>query len=105
MTLVCKVYRLIRLNIALQHDYSLCDQIKRATVSVVVDIAEGYFRSKKQSQNYLKISLGSTNEVVTLLRIIQLVYAINTAELQNSFLNLGKQINSFSSSFNKASAD
>jgi len=97
--LVVEVYMLLKTNTSLQRDYSLCDQIKRASVSVSANIAEGYYRSRKQSKNYLQISSGSANEVVTLLRIIQLVYKVNTEKLQSEFILLGKQINSFSSSF------
>ncbi|MCX7881438.1 MAG: four helix bundle protein [Patescibacteria group bacterium] len=70
LELVKKIYQLIKNNQRLAKDFSLCDQIKRAAVSVVTNIAEGYFRSKKQSQNYLEIASGSTNEVVSILRII-----------------------------------
>lgn len=100
LELVKKVYQLIKDNPNLAKDYSLCDQLKRASVSVVTNISEGYFRSKKQSQNYLEISSGSSNEVVSILRIINLVYEINTNVLQEEYIVLGKQINSFSSTFN-----
>ena len=100
LELVKKIYNLIKNNPSLGKDYSICDQVKRAGVSVVANIAEGYFRSKKQSQNYLEIASGSSNEVVSILRIIDLVYAINTTSLQDEYTILGKQINSFSKSFN-----
>jgi len=98
--LVKKIYQLIKDNPKLARDFSLCDQIKRAAVSVITNIAEGYFRSKKQSQNYLEIASGSTNEVVSILRIINLVYEINISNLQEEYTILGKQINSFSKTFN-----
>ncbi|PIU37106.1 four helix bundle protein [Candidatus Roizmanbacteria bacterium CG_4_8_14_3_um_filter_34_9] len=100
LELVKQIYLLIKDNPKLSRDFSLCDQIKRASVSVVTNIAEGYFRSKKQSQNYLEISSGSSNEVVSLLRIIYLVYEINTSELIQEYIILGKQINAFSKTFN-----
>ncbi len=94
--LVKKIYQLINLNPKLKNDFSLVDQIKRASISVAANIAEGYFRSQKQTRNYLEIASGSTNEVVTLLKIVLLVYEISTLELQNEYTILGKQINSFS---------
>ncbi len=94
--LVGKTYRLIIGNQKLRNDFSLIDQLKRASISVATNIAEGYFRSKKQTKNYLEIASGSTNEMVTLLKIVALVYNINTKNLENEYTILGKQINSFS---------
>ncbi len=94
-----KVYGLIHENQALARDYSMSDQLKRASVSVATNIAEGYFRSKRQSKNYLEIASGSTNEMVTLLKIVFEVFNIDTYELQNEYIILGKQINSYSNSF------
>lgn len=95
LDLVVKIYNLIKDNSILAKDFSLCDQIKRAVVSIPTNIAEGYFRSIKQTSNYLEIASGSTNEVITILKIIQKVYQINTTQLQEEFIYLGKQINSF----------
>lgn len=99
LDLVRKIYLLINYNQILKRDYSLCDQIKRASVSVVANISEGYFRSRKQTKNYLEIASGSSNETVTLLKIVFLIYKIDTKELQSEYIILGKQINSFSKSF------
>lgn len=93
---VTEIYLLIRKHKILEKDYSLCDQIKRASVSVAANISEGYFRSIKQTTNYLEIASGSTNEVVTLLIIVNNVYKIDTSYLQSEYIILGKQINAFS---------
>ena len=99
LELVKETYSLIKNNPKLLKDYSLCDQIKRASISVPANISEGFFRSKKQTKNYLEISSGSANEVVTHLKVIYLVYEINTDKLQEEYIILGKQINAFSSKF------
>lgn len=99
LELVGKTYCLIRNNNSLQKDYSLCDQLKRASVSVPANISEGYFRSTKQSQNYLHIASGSANEMMTLLRVVQLVNKIDTTSLIEEYLLLAKQIIAFSKSF------
>lgn len=99
LELVGKIYLLIKNNQKLTKDFSLCDQLKRAAVSVLTNIAEGYFRSKKQSRYYLDIASGSCNEMVSLLKIVDLVYQINTDNLQEEYKILGKQINSFSKTF------
>jgi four helix bundle protein len=96
LELVKKIYILINNNPKLRTDFSLNDQLKRAAVSVATNIAEGYCRSKKSFNNYLQISSGSTNEMVTLLKIVNLVYEVNTADLQEEYRYLGKQIISFS---------
>lgn len=96
LMLVKEVYTLIHSNDKLKRDFSLCDQIKRAAVSVPCNISEGYCRTKKQSKHYLLIAIGSANEVRTLLEIISLLYSINTEKLQDQYNQLGKQINSLS---------
>ena len=97
--MVGKIYQLVRVNQNLLRDFSLCDQLKRASVSIPTNISEGYARSKKQFKNYLEIAKGSTNEMVTLLYIVQLVYKINTTDLQDEYDILARQITSFSNSF------
>lgn len=99
LLLIKEIYDLIRISGKLNKDFSLCDQIKRAAVSVSSNISEGYYRSQKVAKNYLSIASGSTNEVVTQLEIIELVYKIDTKILQEKYRVLGRQINSLSSHF------
>jgi len=100
LDLVKEIYLLLSKNNSLHHDYSLCDQVKRASVSVVLNIAEGYGRGKLQFKNYLRIAVGSTNEVIAALQIINKVHNIQTVNLQNKYIVLAKQISAFSKSFN-----
>jgi len=96
LNLIAEIYSLIRKNKNLASDWSLCDQIKRAGVSVLANIAEGYLRSPKQFKNYLQIASGSANEVVAHLQVISKVYKISTEELQESYRILARQIGAFS---------
>jgi four helix bundle protein len=49
-------------------DYAFRDQIQRASVSIVANIAEGYDKeSKKDFSRFLKIAKGSNSEVRALL--------------------------------------
>jgi four helix bundle protein len=98
---VSEIYLLIKKNRILEKDYSLADQLKRAAVSVAANISEGYFRSVKQTQNYLEISSGSAHETITHLVIISNVYSIETKNLRERYLILAKQINAFSSSISR----
>ena len=92
LELVSEIYLLIKKNKSLRCDFSLNDQLKRASISIVANIAEGYKRSNKHFINFLQIASGSANEVVALLQITNLVHNINTEKVQNSFIILGKQI-------------
>ena len=50
--------------------YGITSQLRRAAVSVLLNIAEGYGRqSKEEFKRFLKISLGSNNETITLIEL------------------------------------
>ena len=100
LDIVIQIYSLIGNNPIIAKDYSLNDQLRRAAISIVANIAEGYCRTGKQFQHYLQISSGSANKTVALLQIVALVHKINTVSLQEEFRVLGKQINSFSNTLN-----
>ena len=76
--------------------YGITSQIRRAAVSVVLNIAEGYGRkSKDEFKRFLRISLGSANETETLLMLSRdLGYIENKKceELINQYDILGKKI-------------
>lgn len=97
--LVKAVYELIYKSENLRKDYALNDQLKRAAISIVLNIAEGYGRGPKLFRNYLRIAVGSTNETIATLQIIELVHNIRTQDLQGEYMILAKQISSFSKSF------
>ena len=53
-------------------DYSLKDQLRRASISVMSNISEGYARqTDKEFAQFLYIALGSTAEVQSLLYAAQ----------------------------------
>ena len=76
--------------------YGLTSQIRRAAVSVVLNIAEGYGRqSKEEFKRFLKISLGSVNETVTLIELSKDLGYINNKQHENMSTQydiLGKKI-------------
>jgi four helix bundle protein len=58
------VYSVTRENALLRADRALCDQMRRAAVSVVANIAEGYERGSLQEYHrFLGIAKGSAGEV------------------------------------------
>jgi len=71
MDLVEMVYRLTR-GFPRVELYGLTSQLRRATISVPANIAEGNTRStRKEYANFLSIARSSANEVETLLVISQ----------------------------------
>jgi four helix bundle protein len=66
----------IKLNCVFQIkdlDRDLRDQLRRASTSVILNIAEGSGKfSKNDKKNFYLISRGSVNECVAILRIIKL---------------------------------
>lgn len=81
----------------LKKEYSLCDQVKRASVSVAANIAEGYGRNTKVDfARFLSIALGSANESIALLDVINLsFYSPKIVPLRQRYLVLCKRIFSF----------
>ncbi len=81
------------------NNYSFKDQINRAALSVVLNIAEGSARkSDKEFARFLEISIASLNEVVACIDIMHDVKKINYQNYKN-LLNkseeLAKQLGGF----------
>ena len=83
--------------------YALCDQIRRAIVSVPSNIAEGSGRrSLKEQIHFLEISYGSLMETYNQLRIaIDLTYITEESveAIKPSIDAIAKMINGLSSSY------
>ena len=98
--LVVLVYKLIK-NFPQDEIYALTSQIKRASVSIPSNIAEGFGRRTDKSFNhFLNISRGSLNELETQLIIAKELEFIIDENLFNEILLLieeeSKMINAFS---------
>jgi len=66
--------------------FALVDQIKRAVISIALNIAEGADkRSNKDFIRYLRISIGSVNETVTCLYIAKDLAYISDQEFQKCY--------------------
>lgn len=67
--LVKQIYLLTK-DGELSRDFGLRDQLRRASVSVPTNIAEGFERaSRKEYVNFLNIAKGSAGEIRSLLRV------------------------------------
>jgi len=81
--LVKEVYRLLR-KFPKEEQYAMCDQLRRAAVSVTSNIAEGSGRnSYKEKAHFLEISYGSLMEVLSQLDIATDLGYITQEELNN----------------------
>ncbi len=89
-TLVVAVYRLLRQYPA-EERYALCDQIRRAAISITSNIAEGMSRySDKEKVHFLEIAYASMMEVESQLDIsLDLEYIT-----QEQFVDIREKINS-----------
>ena len=66
---VTEIYRLVKM-LPVEEKYALCDQLRRAAVSVTSNIAEGMSRtSNKEVAHFLEISYGSLMEVQSQLEV------------------------------------
>ena len=81
MNLVEKVYGLLK-QFPSEERYALCDQLRRAVVSVPSNIAEGLSRlSPKEEVRFIEISYGSLMEVYCQLNIAKRLNYISEDEL------------------------
>ncbi len=93
--LTVHIYSLLKSN----KDYSFKDQIQRASVSIMNNIAEGFERrSNKELKQFLFIAKGSAGETGSMLHLaIQLGY-INGEDynkLSNSTIEISKLLSGF----------
>lgn len=97
--LVRQIYSLLQNN----HDYGFRDQIQRASVSVMTNIAEGFERNKHTRTHalfihFLGISLGSCSETKSLLYLAEDLNYIAPEEckkLRELCTNIDFKINAF----------
>ena len=77
------VYALLR-KVPKEEQYALCDQLRRAVISIPSNIAEGMGRvSMKEQIHFLEIAYGSLREVDCQLDIAKDLGYISDEELQN----------------------
>ena len=84
--------------------YGLSSQIRRAAVSILLNIAEGCGRqNKKELRHFLKTSLGSNNEVSVafdLGRALNYISEKEVCDMQEYSRIIGAQLNKWISSIN-----
>ena len=82
--LVLYVYSLLKF-FPKEENYALCDQLRRAVISIPSNIAEGMGRmSTKEQVHFLEIAFGSLNEVMCQLEIAYELGFINSEQLSQA---------------------
>ena len=98
MVLSEKIYSLTK-NLPKEEVYGLTNQMRRCSVSIPSNIAEGYTRGRpKEIINFLLISLGSSAELETQLEIclrLNFLTKESTSELFENITSIQKQMYSF----------
>jgi len=106
IALVSDVYKLVRL-FPDDEKYGLTSQIKRSSVSVPSNIAEGYGRSSRRNYiQFLRISRGSLFELETQIVIgKKLNFINNSEEVDNTITEISKMLNSLINKLESVSAN
>ena len=82
MDLVAEIYKLLK-KFPTEERYALCDQIRRASVSVPSNIAEGMSRfSNKEKIHFLAISNGSLMETMCQIEIAKRLGYVSQEDYQ-----------------------
>jgi len=84
--------------------FGIVSQLRRAAVSISLNIAEGSSRSKKEFAHFLDMARGSCYELVPLLRIsleLKYITKVDYDRLYERVDNLTKRINALKNSVNR----
>ncbi|MBE9002617.1 four helix bundle protein [Nostoc sp. LEGE 12447] len=91
----------------LSRDFGLRDQLRRASVSIPTNIAEGFERaSRKEYLNFLNIAKGSAGEVRSLLRVaLEVGYLDNQtySQLYTQAMELSRMLSNQIQAINQSS--
>jgi four helix bundle protein len=95
MDLVKEVYD-FSLQLDNSEKYNLTDQIRRCSVSIASNIAEGSGRrTEKDFSRFLDISVGSAYELETQIIAIGMVYKIENKELNDKITEVQRMLIGF----------
>ena len=103
MSLVKEIYKLSS-KFPREELYGITSQLRRAALSIPLNIAEGQSRGPKDFRHFLTISLGSCNETLTILTIatdLGLLPTANCQQLRAKLLSLMKQLRALSTTLQK----
>lgn len=102
--LVVAIYRLLK-QYPVEERYALCDQIRRAAISITSNIAEGMSRySDKEKVHFIEIAYASMMEVESQLDIsVDLEYITKEqfVAIADSINSIGKQLSALRAKYIK----
>jgi four helix bundle protein len=84
LRLVKEIHQLIK-KLPAEENYALGDQMRRAALSISLNIAEGWGKStKKDFARYISIAVGSTLEVAASLRVIDSLHYMEANDMTST---------------------
>lgn len=93
-------------TVKFHRNYYIIDQIKRSSLSIPLNIAEGSSKqSDKDFNRYISIALGSVDETAACLEIcldLNLIDKVTFKKLENEYELLSKQLGGFSKKLKQA---
>lgn len=102
--LVKEVYRLLK-RFPKEEQYAMCNQLRRAVISITSNIAEGSGRaSSKEKVHFLEISYGSLMEVLSQMDVACDLEYITKEEFNNIEVmveNVGRPLSGLKNYFNR----
>lgn len=102
--LVKEVYRLLK-KFPKEEQYAMCDQLRRAVISITSNIAEGSGRaSSKEKVHFLEISYGSLMEVLSQMDVACDLDYITKEDFNNIEVmveNVGRPLSGLRSNFER----
>lgn len=97
MELLVQIHQLCK-RLPPEEKYELVSQMRRASKSIPANIAEGFGRktSDKEFKQYMRMAMGSANEMETHLRIagnLGYLQESDLASLSDGYNHIGRQLN------------
>ena len=99
--LVLEIYKITK-TFPEEEKYCLVNQIRRSSISISANIAEGYRKSKKDFKRYLEISMASLEETKYHLILSKDLFYLNSKNFEELFglsNEVGKMLNGLKNSF------
>jgi four helix bundle protein len=104
MELISIIYKITKL-LPKEEEFVLTSQLKRAVISIVLNIAEGSGGlGDKEYQSFLRISLKSLYETVAGLLIAKRLYNINVSDGLEKCDEVGKELHALINTLKKTNS-